>query len=188
MTAKKKKTASTALLKTGPDQDALTEVETTVKPEKGLILGLKEGNLKINEKLVDRAFGATDHGFIEGIMLQLVGMAQEGDKVEERWLDLVGGAMVEINPKNGVEAMLAAQITANHLLAMKMARMMITAGNLERMQRLEAMSTKAMRTTAAQIEALHKLRNGGKQNVEVKHVHVNDGGQAIIGNVGRGGE
>ena len=27
------------------------------------------------------------------------------------------------------------------------------------------------------------LRNGGQQFVRVEHVHVNDGGQAVIGNV-----
>jgi hypothetical protein len=27
------------------------------------------------------------------------------------------------------------------------------------------------------------LRNGGQQYVRVEHVHVNDGGQAVIGNV-----
>ena len=36
---------------------------------------------------------------------------------------------------------------------------------------------------AAQVEALRRLKNGGSQFVRVEHVHVNDGGQAIIGNV-----
>ena len=30
---------------------------------------------------------------------------------------------------------------------------------------------------------LRRLRNGGQQYVRVEHVHVNDGGQAVIGNV-----
>ena len=32
-------------------------------------------------------------------------------------------------------------------------------------------------------EVLRRLRNGGQQFVRVEHVHVNDGGQAIVGNV-----
>ncbi len=36
---------------------------------------------------------------------------------------------------------------------------------------------------AAQVEALRRLRNGGSQTVRVEHVHVNEGGQALIGNV-----
>ena len=44
-----------------------------------------------------------------------------------------------------------------------------------------------MRTFAAQTEALRKLRSGGEQKVEVRHVHVNEGGRAIIGAVEAGG-
>ena len=32
------------------------------------------------------------------------------------------------------------------------------------------------------VEVLRRLRNGGQQFVRVEHVHVNDGGQAVIGN------
>ena len=34
-----------------------------------------------------------------------------------------------------------------------------------------------------QMEVLRRLRSGGQQTVRVEHVHVNDGGQAVIGNV-----
>src|SRR5262245_4383925 len=35
-----------------------------------------------------------------------------------------------------------------------------------------------------QVETLRRLRHGGDQHVRVEHVHVNEGGQAVIGNVG----
>ena len=34
-----------------------------------------------------------------------------------------------------------------------------------------------------QVELLRRLRNGGQQFVRVEHVHINEGGQAVIGNV-----
>jgi hypothetical protein len=40
-----------------------------------------------------------------------------------------------------------------------------------------------MHAYTAQVEALRRLRHGGNQYVRVEHVHVNDAGQAIIGNV-----
>ena len=40
-----------------------------------------------------------------------------------------------------------------------------------------------MRAYATQVEVLRRLRSGGQQLVRVEHVHVNDGGQAVIGNV-----
>ena len=40
-----------------------------------------------------------------------------------------------------------------------------------------------LRAYAIQVETLRRLKNGGSQVVRVEHVHVNDGGQAVIGNV-----
>ena len=42
---------------------------------------------------------------------------------------------------------------------------------------------KLARTFAAQVEALKRYRSGGEQTVTVQHVHVAEGGQAIVGNV-----
>jgi len=36
------------------------------------------------------------------------------------------------------------------------------------------------------MEALNKYRTGGKQTIQVQHVNVNEGGQAIVGNVNKG--
>jgi hypothetical protein len=44
-------------------------------------------------------------------------------------------------------------------------------------------SNKLARTFAAQAEALKRYRSGGEQKMTVQHVHVADGGQAIVGNV-----
>jgi hypothetical protein len=40
-----------------------------------------------------------------------------------------------------------------------------------------------MKTYTMQMEVFRRLRTGGQQTVRVEHVHVNDGGQAAIGNV-----
>jgi len=40
-----------------------------------------------------------------------------------------------------------------------------------------------MRAYSVQVETLRRLRHGGDQYVRVEHVHIGDGGQAIIGNV-----
>jgi hypothetical protein len=44
-------------------------------------------------------------------------------------------------------------------------------------------AARLLRAYATQVEALRRLRNGGSQIVRVEHVHVNEGGQAVIGNV-----
>jgi hypothetical protein len=44
-------------------------------------------------------------------------------------------------------------------------------------------AARLLRAYTAQAEVLRRLKNGGSQVVRVEHVHVNEGGQAVIGNV-----
>jgi hypothetical protein len=48
---------------------------------------------------------------------------------------------------------------------------------------LATAAARLLRAYSAQVETLRRLRQGGDQYVRVEHVHVNDGGQAVIGNV-----
>ncbi len=90
-----------------------------------------------------------------------------------------------IQPKDELEALLASQMVASHSLAMKFLSQANrddlnneqTSINVER-------ANKLMRTFAAQVEALNKYRSKGQQKVVVEHIHVNDGGNAIIGTIG----
>jgi hypothetical protein len=153
----------------------------------GLIIGVENGTLQLNHDLVSKSFGSNDEGFIKGIMNGLLCMSDKGGgEIDRHTLDFIGGALMEIAPRNGLEAILVAQMISNHILTMKFARLTMTSDTFERSERLEAMFTKMARTTTTQVEALHKLRNGGKQKVKVEHVHVHQGGQAIVGNVERG--
>jgi hypothetical protein len=47
-------------------------------------------------------------------------------------------------------------------------------------------AARLLRAYATQVEALRRLRHGGSQTLRVEHVHVNEGGQALIGNVRSG--
>ena len=37
------------------------------------------------------------------------------------------------------------------------------------------------------VDTLKRYREGGKQTIQVQHVNVNEGGQALVGNVKTGG-
>src|SRR3569832_2203994 len=92
-----------------------------------------------------------------------------------------------IAPKDEVEGMLAAQMVSIHNMAMECSKRAMLAGqtahgvteNLNRVNKL-------MRTFTTQLEALGRYRNKGAQKVTVEHVHINNGGQAIVGNVNGG--
>jgi hypothetical protein len=46
-------------------------------------------------------------------------------------------------------------------------------------------AARLMKAYAMQVEVLRRMRHGGQQVVRVEHVHINDGGRAVIGNVKR---
>jgi transposase len=52
-----------------------------------------------------------------------------------------------------------------------------------RVAALGSAAARLLRAYATQVEVLRRLRHGGQQYVRVEHVYVNDGGQAVIGNV-----
>jgi len=84
--------------------------------------------------------------------------------------------------------MLAVQMIGVHNLAMEtIKRAMITDQTFDGKQANVNQATKMLRTFTAQMEALKRYRTGGQQKVTVEHVHVNEGGQAIVGTVNRGG-
>ncbi len=91
-----------------------------------------------------------------------------------------------VEPKDQVEAMLAAQMAAVHMATMAFARRLNHVETLPQQDSAERAFNKLARTFAAQVEALRRHRTGGEQKVTVEHVTVNEGGQAIVGNVARG--
>jgi hypothetical protein len=91
-----------------------------------------------------------------------------------------------IEPRDPVEAMLAAQIAAVHMATMTFARRLAHVESIPQQDSAERAFNKLARTFAAQMEALKRYRTGGEQKVTVQHVTVSEGGQAIVGNVMRG--
>ncbi len=77
-------------------------------------------------------------------------------------------------------------LAAVHMATMTFARRLGNVENIQQQDSAERAFNKLARTFAAQMEALRKYRTGGEQKVTVKHVTVNEGGQAIVGNVSRG--
>ena len=80
--------------------------------------------------------------------------------------------------------MIAAQLLAAHNAAMECyRRAMIGEQTFEGRRENLNQANKLCRTYAALVEALNRHRGKGQQHVTVEHVHVNQGGQAIVGNV-----
>jgi hypothetical protein len=85
-------------------------------------------------------------------------------------------------PKCGART--RAGLACTHTAAMAvLARFGGGGGTERRVAALGSAAARLLKAYATQVEVLRRLRHGGHQYVRVEHVHVNDGGQAIIGNV-----
>ena len=101
-----------------------------------------------------------------------------GDTIIKIFTELAG-----INPQDQIEGMLAAQMIATHHATMDCFRIVAQNGQLDIINPMLCYANKLSRTFTMQMEALNRYRGKGGQKMTVEHVHINSGGQAIIGNI-----
>jgi len=183
---------SSATSKSVPSKSTKQLVDKNNKAEKTVgAIQISGSTVKIN---VDgnnpRMLGSTNKAFQLGFITQLINMSSKGSEADEDATSCSIAIINNIDPQNELEAMLGAQMVAVHNASMTMARRLAHVDTLQQQDSAERALNKLTRTYAMQLQALSKYRSGGKQKVVVKHVHVNEGGQAIVGNVetGRAGE
>lgn len=134
------------------------------------------------------AFGTRSGDFSHACINWLANAARDrNEPLSQEAINAALAVVAAAQPANEMEALLAVQMYATHDLSMEMMRRAKKAGDLRSMTEFGALATKLSRTMTAQIEALGKLRRGGEQTVRVEHVHVYEGGQAVVGVVNQGG-
>lgn len=125
--------------------------------------------------------------FGETLFHQLAQASQTGDSLTAWEINGLLALVQGIGPKDEIEALLAAQMAAVHNATMIAARRLMQFKDNARQDSASTMFNKLARTFAAQVEALKKHRLKGEQTIKVQHVTVQQGGQAIVGNVQGGG-
>lgn len=149
----------------------------------------EKGDDVLNSIRLYDAFGSASAQFT-GSMLARLGRATGLTGNEEVDSEKVAGAVAMIAavaPQNELEATMALQMVAANEAALNCFERAGRAEFLEHATAFSNMANKAMRSFALHAEAIAKLRRGGEQ--VVKHVHVSEGGQAVIArtiNTGRG--
>ena len=137
--------------------------------------------------LLMEAIGTADFEFVEGLLGQLANVGKQGSALDAKDLNFLLAVVKGIEPRDQIEALLAAQMAATHAATMTFARRLAHVENIPQQDSAERAFNKLARTFTAQVEALKRYRSAGEQTVRVEHVTVNDGGQAIVGNVTHGG-
>ncbi|MEW6658020.1 MAG: hypothetical protein AB1424_05120 [Thermodesulfobacteriota bacterium] len=108
------------------------------------------------------------------------------EKIFEHIHAAVGG----INPENELEGMLAVQMFSAHVMSMEFSRRaMHPQQHSEGVDANVARASQFMKVFLEQVACLQKLKGkASQQKVTVEHVHVHQGGQAIVGTVTPRGE
>ena len=131
---------------------------------------------KKKEKPPAPALGTTDSDFLYGLLYQLSDAGSKNGEVREVAVNFMLSVVKGVEPKDQVEAMLAAQMAAVHMQAMTFARKLTNAKYLPQQDSAERAFNKLARTFTTQVEALKRYRTGGQQKVTVEHVTVNETG------------
>src|SRR3954468_5088900 len=120
---------------------------------------------------VAKALGVDDPWMAEALMTQAANCVGGGPAQAP---NVAIASIQSIRPRDGVEAMLAVQMTATHATAMRMLhRAALDQPSFEIYDSIVNRATKLLRTYTAQLEALKRYRSAGEQRVVVQHQHVN---------------
>jgi hypothetical protein len=119
---------------------------------------------------VAKALGVDDQWMAEALMNQAANCVG-GSPAQAP--NVAIASIHSIGPRDGVEAMLAVQMTATHAAAMQMLyRAMREQPSFEIYDSIVNRATKLLRTYTMQVEALKRYRSAGEQRVVVQHVNV----------------
>ena len=106
------------------------------------------------------------------------------DEDERAKFRTAAAGLAGIGPRDELEGMLGAQLIAAHSAALECyRRAMIPDQTFEGRRESLTQANKLSRTYVTLLEALNRHRGKGQQKVTVEHVHINAGGQAIVGTV-----
>jgi hypothetical protein len=108
-----------------------------------------------------------------------------GRRSQDLWKQAAPSALIGLDPKTEIEGILATQLIACHMSALDcFRRAMIKNQNPQFRDYNLNQANKLCRTYTTLLEALRRCQDkASHQKVTVEHVHVHEGGQAIVGHV-----
>jgi hypothetical protein len=143
-----------------------------------------DGDTKNWWQRLNNALGTVSSDFVNASLLQIQAAARSPfGTISETAINAALATITAVAPKNEIEGALAVQMACTHTAAMAILAKIDRLGTERGIALFASAAARLLKAYAMQVEVLRRLRNGGQQFVRVEHVHVNDGGQALIGNV-----
>jgi hypothetical protein len=142
------------------------------------------GDPILNAIRIVEAFATGDSDLVSHLLGQLADTVPSGEYRNIANINFVAAALHSIGPRDGLEALLCAQMVGVHNIAMEfLKRAALKEQTPYGVDANVNRATRLLRTFAKQVDVLKSHRSKGQQKVEVEHVHVHRGGQAIVGAV-----
>jgi hypothetical protein len=144
-----------------------------------------DGEAKHWWRRLNKALGTTSSDFVNVSLFQIQAAARSPlGGISELSMNAALAMVEAAAPKDEIEAALAVQMACTHTAAMAiLAKLDVAFATERRVAAFGSAASRLLRAYATQVEVLRRLRSGGQQFMRIEHVHVNDGGQAVIGNV-----
>jgi hypothetical protein len=161
-------------------KSALREYPKIAKTEEGSIDVQMSSEMSMNELMGMKTYDAA-----QGVFRSAIGAL--GNSLDI-YGNMVAAMNAELEPRDAIEAMLIVQMSVTHIAMTTLIERMSYQNNSDVRESLERSVTRLSRTYLAQMDAFKKYRAKAQQTVRVERVTVNEGGQAIVGDVTRQGE
>jgi hypothetical protein len=169
------------------DQGRLPPVRVKIYRDDGKLARVypPDGEAEFWWQRLNKALGTTSSDFVNASLFQIQSASRSPwGGISELAMNAALAMIEAAAPKDEIEAALVVQMACTHTAAMAvLAKLDAAFGNERHVAAFGSTAARLMRAYATQVEVLRRLRTGGQQFVRVEHVHVNDGGQAVIGNV-----
>jgi hypothetical protein len=179
------KKTNQALVPIGPHRQPPVRVRTRRINAGYAKLYPPDGQGKIWWGRLKKALGTSSSDFVNASLFQLQSAAKfPGSGISELGISAALAQIEAFAPQNEVEAALAVQMACTHAAAMSvLVRLDSCQGSERWVASCVSAAARLLRAFTIQFEAYRRLRHGGDQFMRVEHVHVNEGGQAVVGNV-----
>jgi hypothetical protein len=134
-----------------------------------------------------KAFGTESSDFVDMALFQLqLATRPHGSAVSEPAINAALAMIEAWAPSNAAEAAIALQAACTHSAAMAvLCRARGANGSDRHVAAMSNAASKLLSISLAQAEHFRRLKHGNAQSIRVEHVHVQEGGHAVIGNVKR---
>jgi hypothetical protein len=158
-----------------------------VEASKGAVtLSPDHPDIRTGTALLCDSIGSGSKAFTHSLVEGLAQATAKGGLPQQTGINNALAMVQALQPQDEAEAMLAAQMAMVHQAVMHSARRLQHCDTLQQLEAHDRCLNRLTRTYAAQMDALKRYRSGGQQRMTVEHVHVHEGGQAIVGTVNHG--